>query len=142
MILADVNVLVYAFRQDAPDHEKYLGWLEAQVGSDRAYGLAEPVLAGFLRVVTNSRIFNEPSALDLALRFADELRIQPNCVLITPGRRHWEIFAGLCRAVKAKGNLIPDAWFAALAIESGSEWISTDGDFSRFPGLRWRHPLS
>ena len=113
-------------------------------GSKRAwgpYGLAEPVLAGFLRVVTNSKVFNQPSSLNSALRFTDELRTQPTCVLIAPGRRHWEIFAGLCRAANAKGNLIPDAWFAALAIESGSEWISTDRDYSRFPGLRWRHPL-
>jgi uncharacterized protein len=141
MILADVNVLVYAFRHDAPNHEGYRRWLEACVASDQAYGLAEPVLAGFLRVVTNSKVFNQPSSLDTALQFTEELRTQPNCVLIAPGRRHWEIFVGLCRAANAKGNLIPDAWFAALAIESGSEWISTDRDYSRFPGLRWRHPL-
>ena len=111
------------------------------MASDEAYGLAEPVLAGFLRVVTNAKVFNQPSSLDAALRFTEELRTQPNCVLIAPGRRHWEIFTNLCRAANAKGNLISDAWFAALAIESGSEWISTDRDYSRFPGLRRRHPL-
>jgi toxin-antitoxin system PIN domain toxin len=142
MMLADVSVLVYAFRRDAPNHEQYRRWLEACVGSDQAYGLAEQVLAGFLRVVTNSKVFNEPSSLDSALRFTEELRTQPNCVLIAPGSRHWEIFVSLCRGGNAKGNLIPDAWFAALAIESGSEWISTDRDYSRFPGLRWRHPLN
>jgi predicted nucleic acid-binding protein len=73
--------------------------------------LAEQVLAGFLRVVTHSKVFNQPSSLDSALRFTVEL--------IAPGDRHWEIFANLCRAANAKGNLIPDAWFAALAIESG-----------------------
>ncbi len=58
-----------------------------------------------------------------------------------PGPRHWEIFVRLCRAVRVKGNLVQDAYLAALAIESGSEWITTDRDYSRFPGLRWRHPL-
>lgn len=142
MILIDVNVLVYAFRQDASGHDAYRRWLEQRVGSDQAYGLAESVLAGFLRVVTNPKVFRQPSPLDTALRFTDELRDQPNCVIIAPDRRHWEIFTRLCRAANAKGNLIPDAYLAALAIESGSEWISTDRDYSRFPGLRWRHPLA
>jgi toxin-antitoxin system PIN domain toxin len=141
MILADVNVLVYAFRRDAQNHDAYRGWLEACVGSDQAYGLSEQVLASFLRVATNPKVFNQPSSLDSALRFTEELRAQPNCVLISPGGRHWEIFVKLCRAANAKGNLVPDAWFAALAIESGCEWISTDRDYSRFPGLRWRHPF-
>jgi hypothetical protein len=56
-------------------------------------------------------------------------------------QRHWDIFTGLCRSAGVKGNRVPDAYLAALAIESGSEWITTDRDFSRFPGLRWRHPL-
>ncbi len=76
-----------------------------------------------------------------ALRFACELRSHPHCVVVAPGSRHWEIFVRLCRTANIKGNLLPDAYLAALAIESGSEWITTDRDYSRFPGLRWRHPL-
>lgn len=60
---------------------------------------------------------------------------------INPGPRHWGIFERLCEATRAKGNLIADAYLAALAIESGSEWVTTDRDYSRFPGLKWRHPL-
>jgi predicted nucleic acid-binding protein len=80
--------------------------------------------------------------LEDALRFADEVRSPANCVLITPGARHWDIFTRLCRAAEARGNLVPDAYLAALAIESGSDWITTDRDYSRFPGLRWRPPQS
>ena len=76
-----------------------------------------------------------------ALTFAEQLRGQPNCVLVSPGTRHWEIFQRLCAEIDARGNMVPDAYLAALAIESGCEWISTDRDFSRFKGLRWRHPL-
>ena len=141
MLLIDVNVLVYAHRQDAPDHHSYRRWLEECVNSDQAYGMADLVLAGFLRVVTHPRIFNRPSPWESALRFAGELRAQSNCLPVAPGPRHWEIFVRLCRAAGVKGNLIPDAYLAALAIESGSEWISTDRDYSRFPGLRSRHPL-
>jgi uncharacterized protein len=142
MTIADVNVLVYAFRQDADRHRDYKRWIEDRISSDEPYGVCDGVLAGFLRVVTHPKAFNQPSSIAEALEFVDAIRSQPNCSLIGPGERHWGILAHLCRATQAKGNLIPDAYFAALAIESGSEWITTDRDYSRFPGLRWRHPLA
>jgi toxin-antitoxin system PIN domain toxin len=141
MILPDVNVLVYAHRPDVAEHSPYLTWLEGMVGSDAAFGMADIVLSGFLRIVTNPRIFAFPTPVELAIGFAEELRARPNCVPVAPGPRHWSIFCRLCRQVGAKGNLVADAFLAALAIESGSEWITADRGFSRFPGLRWRHPL-
>jgi predicted nucleic acid-binding protein len=75
------------------------------------------------------------------MAFAERLLELPNCRVILAGARHWSIFCGLCRAAQATGNLVPDAWFAALAIEHGCEWITTDRDFARFPGLRWRTPF-
>ncbi len=141
MLLPDVNVLVYAYREDAPDHQRFREWLEELVNSDEAYGVSDLALSGFLRIVTHPRVFNPPSPLGDALAFVEDLRSQPNCVVIAPGARHWDIFARLCHESGARGNLVPDAYLAALAIESGSEWITTDGDYGRFPGLRWRHPL-
>jgi toxin-antitoxin system PIN domain toxin len=141
MILPDVNVLVYAHRGDAPNHAAYRAWLEAVVNSNQAYALSDLVLSGFLRIATHPRIFNPPSELAASLAFVQAIRQRPNAVLISPGPRHWAIFADLCRSAGVKGNLISDAYLAALAIESGSEWISTDRDYSRFPGLNWRHPL-
>ena len=141
MLLVDVNVLVYAHRSDADDHSRYREWLESLVNSDLAYGMSDLVLSGFLRIVTHPRIFREPSPFDKAFAFAAELRDRSNRVDIRPGERHWEIFERLCRESGAKGNLIPDAYLAALAIETGSEWISTDRNFARFKGLNWRHPF-
>ncbi len=141
MILLDVNVLVYAHREDAPGHAEYRRWLEDVASGEQAFGLSDSVLAGFLRVVTHPRVFRPPSPMRAALAFVEELRSRPNCVLLAPGTRHWEIFTRLCRSAGAKGNLVPDAFLAALAIETGSEWITTDRGFGRFPGLRWRHPL-
>jgi uncharacterized protein len=141
MILTDVNVLVYAHRSDAPGHSAYREWLEELINGDQAYGYSDLVLSGFLRVVTHPRVFNPPSDLASAFAFVKILRSQPNATPIAPGARHWGIFKSLCEAANAKGNLIPDAYLAALAIESGSEWITTDHDYSRFPGLKWRHPL-
>jgi uncharacterized protein len=75
------------------------------------------------------------------MAFANALIEAPNCVLVAPGARHWGIFCRLCDQAGVRGNLVPDAWLAALAIETGCEWITTDRDFSRFEGLRYRHPL-
>ena len=141
MVLLDVNVLIYAHREEVPDHTECRSWLEDLIHGPQAYGIADLVLSSFLRIVTHTRIFDPPSPLDTALTFADQIRDRPNRVAIEPGARHWEIFTRLCRDVKCRGNLVPDAYLAALAIESGSEWITTDRDFSRFPDLRWRHPL-
>jgi toxin-antitoxin system PIN domain toxin len=141
MVLPDVNVLVYAHREDAKDHAAYRHWVEQTVNGDDAYAVSDLVLSGFLRVVTHPRVFNRPTPLANALTFAEQIRNQANCIPVRPGERHWEIFERLCRDCEARGSLVSDAFFAALAIESRCEWITTDRDFSRFKGLRWRHPL-
>lgn len=141
MVLLDVNVLVYAHRTETPHHKAYQRWLQELVSSGGPFGVSDFVLSAFIRVVTHPRIFRTPTPLQEALRAAGSLRDQPNCVLVSPGPHHWEIFADICRKAEARGNLVPDAYLAALAIESGCEWITTDRDYSRFPGLRWRHPL-
>ena len=141
MDLLDVNVLVYAYREDSPNHGAYRLWLEGLNRGDETYGITDIVISGFLRIVTHPGIFNPPSDISSAIEFAIQVRNQPNCVQIYPGPRHWPIFTRLCQQVNASGNLVPDAYLAALAIESGSVWVTTDRDYSRFPGLKWRHPL-
>lgn len=141
MILPDVNVLVYAFRTDAEGHAPVKKWLDGAISSDEPYGVSDFVLSGFLRVVTHPKVFFVPSPLGSALEFTKALRGRSNAVQVAPGPLHWEIFEGLCRSARVRGNLVPDAYLAALAIESGCEWITTDRDYGRFPGLRWRHPL-
>ena len=141
MILVDVNVLVYAHREDAVDHERFRTWLERATGSDAAYGMSELVLSGFLRVVTHPRVFADPTPPVRALAFCAALRGRGNCVTVRPGASHWRIFDRLVRDADAKGSLVPDAYLAALAIEHGCEWVTTDRDFARFDGLRWSHPL-
>jgi toxin-antitoxin system PIN domain toxin len=141
LVLPDVSVLIYAHREDARDHEDYRDWLEGVVDGVNAYGVSDLVLGGFVRVVTSPAVFRDPTPLDRALAFARSLRERPHCVRIAPGTRHWEIFASLLVEASARGGLAMDAYLAALAIESGCDWITTDRNFARFPGLRWRHPL-
>jgi toxin-antitoxin system PIN domain toxin len=141
VILPDVNVLLYAFRRDLADHSAYRAWLDGVVNGGMAYAMSPQVLSSFIRIATHPRIFVQPSSLKEALAFASVVLEQPNCQILQPGPRHWDIFCRLCRSAKAAGNLVQDAWLAALAIESGCEWITTDRDFARFDGLRWRAPV-
>jgi hypothetical protein len=138
--LADVNVLVYAHRADLPEHDRFSAWLREEVESGRGFGVCDASLTGFLRVVTNSRVFSDPTPLEVALRFTDELREHAGAIALSPGVRHWTLFSELCGSIGARGNDIPDAFLAALAIESGSELITADRGFGRFPGLRWSCP--
>ena len=141
MILPDVNVLLYAFRSDSREHERYRAWLEDVVNGPSAYGMSPQVLASVVRIATHPRIFVQPSSLESVLEFADVLLAQAQCNIIHPGPRHWEIFTGISRQCRVGGNLVQDAWFAALAIESGCEWITADRDYARFDGLHWRPPF-
>mgnify|MGYP005860865919 CR=1 FL=1 len=141
MKLCDVNVLIYAHREESPEHAAYATYIREMADGVSAFGLSEAVLSGFVRIVTNPKIFRQPTPVATAFKFCESLRRRPQSVLLRPGERNWQIFQQLCSAVEAKGKLVADAWHAALAIEHGCEWISTDGDFARFPVLNWSHPL-
>ena len=142
MVLPDVNVLLYAFRTDAPNHEAYRDWLNGLISADTSFAVTDLTLSAFLRIATHPRIFDPPTPLSKAILFAEALRSEPNCIVIAPGNRHWSVFCKLCREANARGNLIPDAYLAALAIESGCILATTDRDFSRFADLQWRCPVS
>ena len=142
MLLLDVNVLVYAHVEEStPDHADYADWLTRLATGPEPFALSVLVLAGFIRVVTTRRIFDPPSTLDQAFAFVSALVERPTARIVGPGPDHIEIFEKLCRDSKAAGKLVADAQHAAVAIEHGCTMVSTDSDFSRFPGLRWQHPL-
>ena len=132
MYLVDVNILVYAYVAEIPENNRYAEWLEELLGANDKFGMSELVLSSFLRIVTNPRIYNPPSTLGEAMAFIEPITANPNCVRISPGERHWDIFVNLCKAVNARGNQIPDAYLAAIAIESDCEWITNDRSFARF----------
>jgi toxin-antitoxin system PIN domain toxin len=140
VILPDVNVLVHAFRGDASDHKACRKWLQSAINGEARYGISPQVLSFVVRVTTHPKVFVQPSSLAEVFRFCDALLAQSHCVVVRPGERHWQIFKRLCVHADARGNLVPDAWLAALAIEAGCEWITLDRDYARFPGLRWRLP--
>jgi len=141
MLLFDVNIYLYAHRQDSEHHSRIRKYLADHLRGTAVVGYAPLVLSGFLRVVTHRKVFNPPTDLDTAIEFCRTIMDLPVSVPVVPGNSHWSIFSHLLRASGAKGNLVPDAWLAALAIEHGCTWVTTDRDFARFPGLRVEYPL-
>lgn len=136
MILPDVNVLIYAFRQDAIQHQVARDLLKSLTAGEARFGISPLALSAVVRVTTSMRSNAEASTLEEAFGFCDDLCALENCQLVTPGDRHWPIFQRLCVDTSTRGPKVSDAWFAALAIEWGCEWVTFDRDFARFPGLQ------
>jgi hypothetical protein len=142
VILCDVNVLLYAFRADSERHDEFRDWLTQRLTGPENVGVSELVMSGLVRIATHPRVYRYPSSSAEAFAFTEAVRARPNTVPVAPGPRHWSIFRDLCERTEARGNLVRDAYFAALAIEWGCEWMTTDRDYARFPGLKWAHPLA
>jgi toxin-antitoxin system PIN domain toxin len=140
MVLPDVNILIYAFRQDVSQHAVCRAWLDRTILGDSRFGVSPLALAAVVRITTQARVFEVPSTLDDALGFCDDILGQPQCQTVEPRERHWDIFKRLCIETDTRGRRVSDAWYAALAIEWGCEWVTMDRDFARFPGLRWSVP--
>jgi len=141
VLLPDVNVLIYAHRSESPEHERYAEWLRNLAEGAEPYGFSELGGSAFVRIVTNPNVWDAPTTLEDALEFIERLRGRSNARPLTHGAASWSIFASLCREARARGKLVADAYHAALALEHGCEFVTADGDFARFAGLRHRHPL-
>jgi uncharacterized protein len=141
VILPDVNILIYAFRTDVAEHRVCNPWLTDVVASDRRFAISPLALSALVRITTG-RTYAVPSTLEEAFGFCNYLTAQPNCQIVEPGERHWDIFQRLCHETSTRGPRVTDAWFAALAIEWGCEWVTMDRDFARFPGLKWSVPAA
>jgi len=141
MLMPDVNVLVYAHREDESVHEPARAWVDATVNGVEPFALSALAIVGFVRIATNPRIYREPTPVSVALAAVDSMLARPNCRLCLPGPRHWQLVGQLCRDVQATGKKVADAQHAAVAIEHGCQWVSRDGDFRQFEasGLRWIH---
>ncbi len=141
MLMPDVNILVYAHRQDEAVHRHYKDWLDHLVEGPQPFALSVLVAVGFLRVVTNPRIYASPTPLPIALAAMDQLTGHPHCRMIAPDTNHFAQVGALCRAIGANGKLVADAQHAALAIAEGCTFVTRDEDFARFSrhGLTWQH---
>lgn len=141
MILLDANLLLYAKVADYPQHDQARQWLQDRLKGPRRVGMPWPTLLAFLRIISNPRIFERPLAMAAAWEQLSEWLALPAVWIPLPTERHAEVLEEVLAEVEIAANLVPDAHLAALAIEHGLTLCSTDGDFSRFPRLRWENPL-
>ena len=141
MILLDANILIYSYNRQAPQSLVIQNWLEQLLEGHETVALTWPVLWAFVRVITNSRVWDTPTTAADALEVVREWMAHPNVVLVEPGRRHLEILQEIIIQNGASGPLVSDAVLAAIAMEHGATLASTDQDFSRFENLRWINPL-
>lgn len=140
MILVDVNLLLYAYHEQTPEHHAAKQWLETTLMGEEAVGLPWPVILGFLRLTTDPRSSRSPITAEFAAGIVESW-LDAGAILALPGAGHWEILNRLMRTGQCRGPMVSDAHLAALAIEQGALLCSHDRDFARFPGLRWFDPL-
>ena len=142
MILLDANLLIYAVNQDAPLHRRAKTWLESVLSGQEAVGFPWIVLLAFLRLTTRPGLFRHPLSADIAFDLVASWLAQPSAAIVHPGPRHLPVLRELLRPLGTAGNLTSDAHLAALAIEHGAQLCSSDTDFARFHGLKWRNPMA
>jgi uncharacterized protein len=142
MILVDANLLLYAYNPSVVQHAKARAWLEEVFSGTEPVGLPWAVVLAFLRIGTNPRAFPQPLTIAEAVSIVSEWFGQPVVRVVEPTERHWALLAELLPGAQVKGPLVTDAHLATLAIEHGAILYTTDGDYSRFPRLRWRNPIA
>jgi hypothetical protein len=142
VIIPDINLLVYAYNSDAPDHRSARLWWESNLSGSRPVGLPWAVLLGFVRVMTSRRILVTPLPPSEAIAHVRSWLEQPQTEILQPGPRHLDLLQDLAESAGVAGELTTDLHLAALAIEHQAELHSNDTDFKRFSGLRWVNPLA
>lgn len=143
MILPDVNTLVYAYRREADEHEAYARWLSGIVAGTDELALVDHCLTGFLRIVTNQRIFADAAPVADAFGFLTRIRNARRARKLSSTEATWSTFDQLIskdRGIKA--NLVPDAYLAALAISYGCRIATADRGFARFDRLDFFDPVT
>jgi uncharacterized protein len=141
VILPDVSVLVYAFRNEARQHREYAAWLRRTAAREEL-AIAEAAALGFVRIVTSPRIMQEPAPTGVALAFVEALRRAPRARAVVPMSPTWSRFRSLVENdQQIRGPLVPDAWLAALAISHGCRLATADRGFARYEGLDWFVPV-
>jgi uncharacterized protein len=139
--LVDTNLLLYAVDDTSVHHGRARPWLEDVLSGTETVGFAWNALLGFVRLITNPRVFTTPLTVDEALDIVEAWLVQPNATILQPTRRHAAVLRDLLGPLGTAGNLTSDAHLAALAREHGAQICSTDGDFARFPGVELVNPL-
>jgi len=142
VIVIDANLLIYSYDLDSAHHKKSHSWLEEALSGVEPVGLPWQSVSAFLRVITNRRLSGMRVSLQQAVQVVDEWLQQPNVQILVPADQHWSVLRQMILEGQASGPLVSDAEIAAITIEHGAVLHTADRDFARFPGLRWKNPLT
>lgn len=141
-MLVDSNILLFAVGERSPFHVAAREWLTEQLNGPRRIGFPWASLLAFARIATNPRASTNALTPEAAWQHVTEW-LEPEVAWIpAPTEAHGEVLGGLITRHHLRGNLIPDAHLAALAIEHGLTLVSSDSDFARFTEIRWENPLA
>lgn len=141
MIVPDINLLIYAYNDQAPEHAKAKAWWEDTLNGNTPVAIPWISISGFIRLMTHPRVLAQPMEINLAISHVRSWLAQPPVRILHPGSKFESLFLDSLSTLGSGGNLTTDAQLAALAVEHQAELHSCDSDFSRFAGLRWRNPL-
>jgi toxin-antitoxin system PIN domain toxin len=141
VILVDANLLLYAYNRSSDQHEAAREWLETAISRGEPIGFSWTVILAFLRLATTPKVFPEPLTMAEATAIVSAWLARPNATIVHPTERHWDALNALLSATRTRGKGVTDAHLAALAVEHGATFCTTDRDFARFPGLKTLDPL-
>jgi uncharacterized protein len=141
VIVLDANLLLYAYDSTSSQHTAARRWIEEIFTAKEPVGIPWQTVSAFLRIATNTVLKGQRFTIEEAVELVDRWRERPNVHFLSTDKNHWDVFQQMLRGGQVRGPLVSDAQLAAIAVEHGGILYTTDRDFSRFPGLRWKNPL-
>lgn len=126
---------MYAFRRDSPLHETARGMLEESLTRREPFLFCPFLAVSFLRLVTNPRVFVQPSDVHESWLFLDRLETDPCARYTEADRQTYSVFKHLALVTQAAGNAVPDALLAATALRHGARLITADRGLLGYPGV-------
>jgi len=142
MILPGINLLVYAYNSDAPEHVQARDWWETCMSEREQVALTWIVMLGYVRLMTSRSVLIEPLHPNEAFGHVRSWLERPQVEILNPGPRHLDLMQRLSAEAGSLGPLTTDLHLAAMAIDVKAALHSNDNDFGRFSGLRWVNPLA
>ncbi len=142
MILIDAGVAIAAYDSSNPRHSQSRSWFEATLGSAEPVAFSLIGLLAFLRIMTNSRVYERPMEASTAIEIIESWLARPNVIVAAPTGSHWPTLRAVAADGKASAALLMDAHLATLALEHGATLATADRDFRRFSRVRLIDPTA
>jgi uncharacterized protein len=144
VIAVDTNVLVYAHRREAPEHEAAVAVVRELAEGRTPWALPWPSVYEFFSVVTNARIWKQAASSPAqAWAQLEAWLASPTLRLLGETEGFAAILGRFVLRPRVRGSVVHDARIAALCVAHGVEALLTrDRDFALFTELETRDPFA